>query len=195
MELWLFAIVLAAEALLLAALLISILVPGHRVWPPPGPRTWQFAFTWGATAIAFLGSIGLAFADAGSFIFDGIGWKVGGGSLIVLGTALADWGVRTLTSHTSRGLGGEFKRRGPYRWSRNPQYVGHCMVVLGCMLAFDSFLLVLTGLLGIACLVLTPLAEEPWLEERYGESYRDYRHDVPRFFGRRRRDAANRATR
>ncbi|HUP00660.1 MAG TPA: isoprenylcysteine carboxylmethyltransferase family protein [Gemmatimonadota bacterium] len=195
MELWLFAIVLAAEALLLTALLISILLPDRRIWPPPGPRTWQFATVWGATAVAFAGSIGLAYADAGSFVFGAMGWKVGGGTLIVLGTALADWGVRTLTSHTSRGLGGEFKRRGPYRWSRNPQYLGHCMVVLGFMLAFDSALLVLTGLLGIACLVLTPLAEEPWLEERYGESYRGYRREVPRFLGRRRREAGDRARR
>lgn len=29
--------------------------------------------------------------------------------------------------------------------------------------------------------VAAPLAEEPWLEEQYGERYREYRGRVPRF--------------
>lgn len=185
-RLWTYALVLAAETLLLAGLIVSIVLPRHRIWPPPSERTWQFWSVWVATALAFVGSIALAFLDHGSFVLDALVWKVTGGALVFCGTALADWGVRTLTSRTSRGLGGLFKRRGPYRWSRNPQYVGHAMVTLGFMLAFDSVLLVVTGLLGIGCLLLTPLAEEPWLAERYGEAYCAYRREVPRYFGLRR---------
>ena len=29
--------------------------------------------------------------------------------------------------------------------------------------------------------VVAPLTEEPWLEEQYGEAYREYRKRVPRF--------------
>jgi protein-S-isoprenylcysteine O-methyltransferase Ste14 len=182
-----FAAVLAAELFLLAALVWSIRRPRRRIWPPPGQRTWQFWSVWMATAVAFVGSIALAFLDYDSFVLDHVAWKWIGGALIVLGTALADWGVRTLTSRTSRGLVGEFRRRGPYRWTRNPQYLGHIAVVLGVMLAFDSVLVLVTGTLGIACILLTPIAEEPWLAERYGNEYQEYLRDVPRFLGRKRR--------
>ena len=178
-----FTAVLAAEIFLLAALLVSIRRPRHRIWPPPAQRSWQFWSVWIATAVAFLGSAALAFLDYDSFIFDHLAWKWVGGTLIVLGTALADWGVRTLTSRTSRGLGGKFRWRGPYRWTRNPQYLGHVAVALGVMLAFDSTLVFVSGLLGIAGLLLAPIAEEPWLAERYGEEYQEYIREVPRFFG------------
>lgn len=183
-RLWVFGVVMLAEVLLLAGLVLSVLGPAWRIWPPPGQRTWQFWTVWVETAVAFVGSVALAWLDYGSFVLDHVAWKVAGGILIVLGTVLADWGVRTLSSRTSRGLGGEFRRRGPYRWSRNPQYLGHTMVVLGFMLAFDSELLLISGLLGVACLIVTPLAEEPWLAERHGATYRAYRREVPRFMGR-----------
>lgn len=182
-----FVIVVASEAFLLVALLLSIRRPRRRIWPPPAQRSWQFFSVWIATAVAFLGSVALAFLDQGSFLFDHAVWRWIGGALIVLGTVLADWGVRTLTSRTSRGLGGEFRWRGPYRWTRNPQYLGHAAVVLGVMLAFDSTKVVVSGLLAIVCLILTPMAEEPWLAERYGEEYQEYLREVPRFLGRPRR--------
>lgn len=183
---------MAAELFLLAALLVSIRWPRHRLWPPPGQRSWQFWSVWVATAVAFLGSAAAAFLDYGTFLFDHVLWRWIGGALIVLGTALADWGVRTLTSRTSRGLVGEFRWRGPYRWTRNPQYLGHMAVVLGVMLAFNSALVAVSGLLGIACLILAPLAEEPWLAERYGEEYQEYLRTVPRFLGRAREGSGRR---
>lgn len=182
-----FAIVLAAETFLLAALVFSIRRPRRRIWPPPAQRSWQFLVVWIATAVAFLGSVALAFLDYGSFVFDHSAWRWVGGILVVAGTALADWGVRALTSRTSRGLGGEFRQRGPYRWTRNPQYLGHIAVVIGFVIGFDSLRLAVTGLVGIVCLLLTPLAEEPWLAERYGDAYHEYLREVPRFLGRRRR--------
>ena len=187
-----FAAALLAELFLLAALLVSIRRPRHRLWPPPGQWTWEFWSVWLATAVAFLASVAVAFLDYGTFAFDHVLWRWIGGALIVLGTALADWGVRTLSSRTSRGLVGEFRWRGPYRWTRNPQYLGHVAVVLGVMLAFNSTLVAVSGLLGIVCLILAPLAEEPWLAERYGEEYQEYLRTVPRFVGRPRDESGRR---
>ena len=103
-----FTIVLAAEAFLLTALLISIRRPRRRIWPPPAQRSWQFLSIWIATAVAFLGSVALAFLDHGSFLFDHVAWRWIGGALIVLGTALvAGWtagtrgGVRRATLWTA----------------------------------------------------------------------------------------------
>jgi hypothetical protein len=58
-----FAIVLAAEAFLLAALVFSIRRPRRRLWPPPAQRSWQFVAVWIATAVALLGWVVVAFLD------------------------------------------------------------------------------------------------------------------------------------
>lgn len=71
---------------------------------------------------------------------------------------------------------------GPYRISRNPMYLGQALLHSGLALAFAV----------IWALILLPLAilavdrhaiarEEPYLERRFGEAYRDYRGRVRRW--------------
>ena len=72
---------------------------------------------------------------------------------------------------------------GPYRVSRNPQYVGDIALLLGWGVACNSLLTWLLCLLGVAWFALAPLAEEPWLRERYGPPYEAYRGRVSRFLG------------
>lgn len=182
----LFAISLGAELLLLGAVAASLAFPKHRIWPPPGPRSWQFLGTWLLTAIAFVAGAAVGFLDYGSFVLDAPVWRAAGLVLIALGAGLADWGVRTLGSRTSSGLGGRFRRRGPYRFSRNPQYVGDGLVVVGIVLLADSILVAVIAVFGLACLLLAPLAEERWLVETYGDEYQRYRRAVPRYLGWRR---------
>lgn len=73
---------------------------------------------------------------------------------------------------------------GPYRFVRNPLYVG-----LWCMTAALAFLMPITGaifsitLITIFMIRLT-LGEEAFLSARMGEPYRAYLHAVPRFFPR-----------
>ncbi|MBC8286601.1 MAG: isoprenylcysteine carboxylmethyltransferase family protein [Nitrospinae bacterium] len=71
---------------------------------------------------------------------------------------------------------------GPYIYVRNPMMVGVCLVLLGEALLFGSvslaaWFLVFCGL----CLVLIPFWEEPDLEKRFGEPYREYRRTAPRW--------------
>ena len=72
--------------------------------------------------------------------------------------------------------------RGPYIYMRNPMMVAVCLVLSGEALLFASvplglWLLFFFGL----CLILIPLWEEPDLEKRFGESYREYKQKVPRW--------------
>jgi protein-S-isoprenylcysteine O-methyltransferase Ste14 len=71
---------------------------------------------------------------------------------------------------------------GPYVWVRNPMMVGVWLVLLGEALIFGSlplgiWLLIFIGL----CLILIPVWEEPDLERRFGEPYREYMRQVPRW--------------
>lgn len=52
---------------------------------------------------------------------------------------------------------------------------------VGVSVIANSLLLWITHLLLALVFVVAPLAEEPWLEEQYGEKYRGYRGRVRRF--------------
>jgi protein-S-isoprenylcysteine O-methyltransferase Ste14 len=74
---------------------------------------------------------------------------------------------------------------GPYRWVRNPMYIGVLSVWFGEAILFHSLLLAGCGLLiaGIVHLFVV-FYEEPALRRRFGESYEMYRRTVPRWLPR-----------
>ena len=78
----------------------------------------------------------------------------------------------------SLGLGGDFIRRGPYRFTRNPQYVGNVAWFAGYALLSSSEVTAWACAAGSLWFVLAPFAEEPWLR---AEAYEEYRRQVPRF--------------
>lgn len=71
---------------------------------------------------------------------------------------------------------------GLYRWTRNPQYTT-AIVAFGA-LGLAAWSAEATPLAAALVLVyaLMAIAEEPWLEARYGRAYTAYRAEVPRFF-------------
>ena len=75
---------------------------------------------------------------------------------------------------------------GPYRWSRNPMYIGVVTILVGWWLLWDSRTL-LTYTLAVACVfyvrVLT--MEEPWAARHFGAEWETYRANVPRWIGTR----------
>ena len=74
---------------------------------------------------------------------------------------------------------------GPYRWVRNPMYIGMFVFLVGYALCAVSFavLLVAFAMLAVAHLVAV-LYEEPSLARRFGEPYRAYRRTTPRWIPR-----------
>jgi protein-S-isoprenylcysteine O-methyltransferase Ste14 len=72
--------------------------------------------------------------------------------------------------------------RGPYRWTRNPMYVGLTGFLVGLGLALNNLWFSL--LAAIALLVvhfIAVLPEEKYLNEKFGNSYEDYRMKVRRY--------------
>ena len=73
---------------------------------------------------------------------------------------------------------------GPYRWSRNPQYVGWFLFLLGFALN-DWSLWCLVALIAIAISMhLLVLVEEEHLLRIFGVQYVEFCHKVPRYVGR-----------
>jgi protein-S-isoprenylcysteine O-methyltransferase Ste14 len=72
--------------------------------------------------------------------------------------------------------------RGLYRFTRNPMYNGVLTVLLGEAWLFRSTaLLQYAVLMFILFHLVVVVYEEPALKSRFGESYRAYRHAVPRW--------------
>jgi protein-S-isoprenylcysteine O-methyltransferase Ste14 len=120
----------------------------------------------------------------------GLAMQAAGVLLLVVGLALF---VASLRRFATEGHGTlapwdpprQLVVRGPYRYVRNPMISGVLLVLLGEALVLRSrphFLWACTFLAINA--VYIPLLEEPDLEDRFGESYRQYRRHVPRLLPR-----------
>jgi protein-S-isoprenylcysteine O-methyltransferase Ste14 len=109
-----------------------------------------------------------------------------GHGLIGAGTALSFWSARCLrrwrTSLIPVRPTTALVVDGPYRFSRNPMYLGLAAVFLGVALVKQLLWAVL--LAPVLLLVVTLLVtrkEEAYLEQKFGAAYRRYRVVVPRW--------------
>jgi protein-S-isoprenylcysteine O-methyltransferase Ste14 len=116
--------------------------------------------------------------------------RVPGLALVLPGGLLVFWCIATFAT---RGRGTpapfdpprEFVAAGPYRWVRNPMYIGAFGVLLGAGLAARSPAIV--GLAFFFLLVIhlfVLLYEEPTLSRRFGEPYLRYKSSVRRWLPR-----------
>lgn len=167
----------------IAALAFSIFRPINRLWPPPAQQTWQYVFVWTLTILAFGGVIAVGTLDWNSLNWPStVRWPLGC-VLILFGNWLAWVGVTQLSLKTTSGSKGELVTHGLYRFSRNPQYLGDMTILLGWIFLSASAWTIPLCVGGLITLALAPRAEEPWLEELHGAAFRQYREQVPRFFG------------
>ena len=78
-----------------------------------------------------------------------------------------------------------FVASGPYRYVRNPMYIGGLMVLLGAGLALASpSIILLGGVLGLIAHLFVLLYEEPALQRRFGKSYLRYKASINRWLPR-----------
>lgn len=72
---------------------------------------------------------------------------------------------------------------GPYRWSRNPMYVGVLLILTGWSITFGlAALWVYTVIVAIAVHVRVVVAEEPFLARTHAAEWPEYRRTVRRWF-------------
>lgn len=106
-------------------------------------------------------------------------WVLGAALLLlglgIVGTAVRSVGRQDVSSPSS------LVTTGPYRYSRNPMYVGWTALYLGCTAVIDTaWPLVLAPLVAVA-VHRAVRREEQLLERRFGEAYRSYRRTVRRY--------------
>lgn len=76
-------------------------------------------------------------------------------------------------------------QRGLYGFVRNPMYVGGLLVLLGEAIFFESWHILLWMLLAAFMFRnFVVYYEEPALKKKFGESYEEYLHSVPRWIPR-----------
>jgi len=82
---------------------------------------------------------------------------------------------------------GALSTAGLYRWSRNPQYVGWWLFLLGFALTDWSWWCAGALTASAVGLYFLVLVEEEHLQRVFGGAYAEFRRRVPRYFGRPRR--------
>ena len=179
----LFGVILAADFLLLIVITISTFFQKSRIWPPPKRDSWQQWVSWTLFTIIMFGV-----PLIGTLDFQSLGYShwirfLFGGLLFALGLTIDLWGTKTLSAQQSLGEKGKIITGGPYRYTRNPQYVGFIIMYSGLILVAWSFMALVTGLFAVFLFFIIPFSEEPWLRQQYGKPYEDYCRVVPRFIG------------
>ena len=178
----LFAIGAGVAAVLLGLLVLTLLLASFRIWPTPGPKTWQSYVFWPLFRSLNVLCFGVAIADRASYLGLPVWLRLITFVLLVGSIALFVYSFRILGRDNSYGAQGGLVTSGIYRWTRNPQNA-MLVVVYGCLaVAADSAPTYVLCAAMMAVYVLMILAEEPWLEAVYGEPYRCYCREVPRFF-------------
>jgi protein-S-isoprenylcysteine O-methyltransferase Ste14 len=112
------------------------------------------------------------------------GWV--GGAVFAIALALAAWAIATITRAGSNVPTNmpttTIVDTGPYRFTRNPIYLGMFLGLVGLAIAFDS-LWQLLALVPFALVIRYGVVarEEAYLERKFGHTYRGYRSGVRRW--------------
>jgi len=134
--------------------------------------------TWGVMAQALTRSGLLTFLNATYAVL------IAAIVFVILGAWLRIWGASYVGASVvqSPSMHGEaMLADGPYRRTRNPLYLGTILHIIGLSILMPPsgaiFCVALIWLLQVRL----ALAEEPFLTQRFGEAYVEYRKAVPRF--------------
>jgi len=119
-----------------------------------------------------------------------VGYAVAAAGAVLAGLCIATFVTRGRGTPAPFDPPREFVASGPYRWVRNPMYVGAAAVILGAGLVLSSPSIVFLAFAFLLVMhLVVVLYEEPVLEDRFGASYRRYKAAVHRWLVRRPRPA------
>ncbi|MGR3294458.1 MAG: methyltransferase family protein [Candidatus Scalindua sp.] len=140
--------------------------------------------------IAFLIPLGILMATRYWAVADMGALRYAGLIPFTLGACISFWCVKDFVV-SGKGTPAPFDPpmrlvlQGPYRYARNPMYVGLFLVLIGeAMLYASLFILLYSLFLLAAAHIFVVFYEEPTLIRKFGESYEQYLRSVPRWMPR-----------
>lgn len=115
-------------------------------------------------------------------------WNDVGLVLVPCGIMLVAWAVRVHHAHGSDGRSSDMVPtylliRGPYHYTRNPMYLGYLLIWLAWSIFYGSIsvLVAFLVLYAVFQFIVVP-HEERTLDNKFGDEYRRYKKQVPRWF-------------
>lgn len=107
------------------------------------------------------------------------------GIAVYLHTAFWGFALRGLGTPAPIAPPSKLVVEGLHRYVRNPMYIGVLLIVIGQAVLFRSRILAeYAAFVWLLVYVFVLLYEEPALERKFGEEYREYRRRVPRWIPR-----------
>lgn len=115
-------------------------------------------------------------------IFNNLIFEYVGFAMVVLGPILIYWAQKSSDTAKknalNKGLPTSFEY-GPYRYTRNPSYLGVFIMIMGFGLVLNSIFSIIFGLIAYFIIRFIFLKkEEKLLEGKYGQIYFDYKNKV-----------------
>ena len=148
--------------------------PAYRMWPPIALG--------GPLVIGVLVTV----VAGGPFALPTDGARVLGGILVAVFAVWNGWALAVMAAHRTALLPGGATRvvldRGPFRFSRNPLYVGLIVLDVALALLWPSVWALILVPVGVGLLTWGAiLPEERYLATKFGADYDDYRRRVRRW--------------
>jgi protein-S-isoprenylcysteine O-methyltransferase Ste14 len=148
--------------------------PAFRIWPP-------FAL-----GVPFLGGVIVTASAGDPFLLAGVGVRVLGLVLCALFALWNGWTLSMMVANRTAVLPGAATETvldyGPFRFSRNPLYIGLIALDIGGALLWPSAWALLLVPVGVALLFWGAIApEERYLSAKFGAEYDAYRRKVRRW--------------
>lgn len=182
MILVLFLFTLVLELIYIMLFVLTIRGRNFRFWPPPSARSWQFFVSWSLALVVAVNFLFLGLLDFDSFWLPHFWLRFPIVVILaVFSSVIGFWVYTVFPFRSTIGLGNKLVVNGPYRYSRNPQYIIDIISALAFMILVNSWMASVIGALGIVLNLMAPFTEEPWLEQRFDNDYREYKARVPRF--------------
>jgi protein-S-isoprenylcysteine O-methyltransferase Ste14 len=103
---------------------------------------------------------------------------------LIIGLIYIVFSIINLGRSTRLGIPSEdtiFKKKGLYKYSRNPMYVGFNLWTISAMVYTLNIWIILMGLYSILIYHLIILGEERFMEGRFGYDYMSYKTKVRRY--------------
>ena len=139
-----------------------------------------------ALLLAFVGGLGIDWLYPLRFVPGDISGGWAGAAVFAAGLALALWAIATFRDAGTRvetyNATSAIVESGPYRFARNPIYVGMFVGLIGLAIGFNS-LWILAALVPFFLLIRFGVVarEEAYLERKFGGAYLAYKTRVRRW--------------